>query len=109
MYDAEGRSPEKENSSSRRNTYCAAATFLSARPQLLSGELTLTATATTAQRLGEALALRGEHGRSADAFARAVTANKTLFGVTSAETVESLTGLGLALLEQVGVVGKWGE
>ncbi|CAM9846681.1 unnamed protein product, partial [Laminaria digitata] len=68
--------------------------------QLRSGDLTPTATATTAQRLGEALALRGEHGRSADAFARAVSANKTLFGGTSAETVESLTGLGLALLEQ---------
>lgn len=61
----------------------------------------MTATATTAQRLGEALASRGEYGRSADAFARAVKVNKTLFGGASAETVESLTGLGLALLEQV--------
>lgn len=68
--------------------------------QVLSGELTPTAMATTAQRLGEALALRGEYRRAGDAFARAVTANKTLFGGASAETVESLTGLGLALLEQ---------
>lgn len=73
----------------------------SARLQVLSGKLTPTAMATTAQRLGEALALRGEYRRAGDAFARAVTANKTLFGGASAETVESLTGLGLALLEEV--------
>lgn len=72
-----------------------------ARPQLRVDELTPPATAMTLQRLGEALALRGEHGRSADAFARAVTANKALFGAVSAQTVDSLTGLGLALLEQV--------
>ena len=56
---------------------------------------------TTAQRLGEALALEGDHGRSADFFTMAVGALEPLFGTESTQVVESMTGLGFALLRQV--------
>ncbi|CAM9608647.1 unnamed protein product [Ascophyllum nodosum] len=55
---------------------------------------------TTAQRLGEALALEGDHGRSADFFTMAVGALEPLFGTESTQVVESMTGLGFALLRQ---------
>ncbi|CAM9195232.1 unnamed protein product [Ectocarpus sp. 4 AP-2014] len=65
-----------------------------------SEKLNSEAAALTAQRLGEALALEGDHERAASVFGRAVVASEALFGVKSTQTVACLTGLGLALFRQ---------
>lgn len=70
-------------------------------PQSDSKNLESSGAALSAQRLGEALALEGEHERAAEAFGRAVAASELVFGHESAEAVASLTGLGLALNQQV--------
>ncbi|CBJ27925.1 Pc13g00620 [Ectocarpus siliculosus] len=65
-----------------------------------SEKLNSEAAALTAQRLGEALALEGDHERAASVFGRAVVASEALFGVKSTQAVACLTGLGLALFRQ---------
>ncbi|CAB1104457.1 unnamed protein product [Ectocarpus sp. CCAP 1310/34] len=65
-----------------------------------SEKLNSEAAALTAQRLGEALALEGDHERAASVFGRAVVASEALFGVKSTQAVACLTGLGLALFQQ---------
>ncbi|CAM9789777.1 unnamed protein product, partial [Ectocarpus sp. 12 AP-2014] len=65
-----------------------------------SEKLNSEAAALTAQRLGEALALEGDHERAASVFGRAVVASEALFGVKSSQAVACLTGLGLALFQQ---------
>ncbi|CAM9403586.1 unnamed protein product [Pylaiella littoralis] len=65
-----------------------------------SNKLESSAAVLTAQRLGEALALKGEDELAASAFARAFASSEIRFGPGSAQAVASLTGRGLALLRQ---------
>lgn len=73
-----------------------------------TGNLQTEEAATAAQLLGEALAVEGDHGRSAAFYALAVDTLESLFGVGSLKVVKSLTGLGFALLHQVMLAGLTG-
>lgn len=53
------------------------------------------------QRLGEALAQEGKHEQAGHAFTRAFGANEAAYGVGSVPALDSLSSLGMSLLEQV--------